>query len=316
MDTTKELPTVISFCSGYGGIERGLDLAGFEHRVIAYVEIEAFAIANLVNKMEAGQLPPAPIYTDIKTFPAHLFRDRVDLITGGYPCQPFSAAGQRKGTDDPRHLWPFIRRHIESIRPVQCFFENVEGHISLGLSTVISDLGEDGYRAAWGIFSASEVGAPHQRKRVYILADRHSQRELQPQGREQNERGRFGDCREELADTDRRGSAACGETREGSNGPITERLSAQGGTSPGGSMAVPVVKGLQGFRDIGDTGGEGSQSDDQQPTGCGASQVRSWLPEPRVGRVVDGRADRVDRIRMLGNAVVPQTAAKAWIYLN
>ena len=133
VDTTQELPTVISFCSGYGGIERGLDLIGFEHRVIAYVEIEAYAIANLVNKMEAGLLPPAPIYTNLKTFPAHLFRDKVSLITGGYPCQPFSAAGERKGTDDARHLWPYIRRHIDAIRPLQCFLENVEGHISLGL---------------------------------------------------------------------------------------------------------------------------------------------------------------------------------------
>ena len=145
MDTTKELPTVIAFCAGYGGIERGLELAGLEHRVVAYVEIEAYAIANLVSKMETGQLPPAPIYTDIKTFPSEVFRDRVDIITGGYPCQPFSAAGKRKGGDDPRHLWPYIRKHVETIRPVQCFFENVEGHISLGLNSVISDLEEDGY---------------------------------------------------------------------------------------------------------------------------------------------------------------------------
>ena len=75
VDNSKELPTVISFCSGYGGIERGLELAGIEHRVLAYVEIEAFAIANLVAKMEQGELVPAPILTDLKTFPAHLFRD-------------------------------------------------------------------------------------------------------------------------------------------------------------------------------------------------------------------------------------------------
>jgi site-specific DNA-cytosine methylase len=170
VDTTQQLPTVISFCSGYGGIERGLDLAGVEHRVLAYVEIEAFAIANLVAKMESGQLVPAPIFTDLKTFPAHLFRDCVDIITGGYPCQPFSAAGKRLGTEDPRHLWPYILDHIKAIRPVRCLFENVEGHISLGLREVISDLEEDGYSATWGIFSAAEVGAPHQRKRVYILA--------------------------------------------------------------------------------------------------------------------------------------------------
>jgi DNA (cytosine-5)-methyltransferase 1 len=170
VDTAKELPTVISFCSGYGGIERGLDLAGVKHRVLAYVEIEAFAIANLVAKMESGQLVPAPIFTDLKTFPAHLFRGCVDIITGGYPCQPFSAAGKRLGTEDPRHLWPYILDHIKAIRPVRCLFENVEGHISLGLREVISDLEEDGYSATWGIFSAAEVGAPHQRKRVYILA--------------------------------------------------------------------------------------------------------------------------------------------------
>jgi site-specific DNA-cytosine methylase len=170
VDTAKELPTVISFCSGYGGIERGLDLAGVEHRVLAYVEIEAFAIANLVAKMESGQLVPAPIFTDLKTFPAHVFRGCVDIITGGYPCQPFSAAGKRLGTEDPRHLWPYILDHIKAIRPVRCLFENVEGHISLGLREVISDLEEDGYSATWGIFSAAEVGAPHQRKRVYILA--------------------------------------------------------------------------------------------------------------------------------------------------
>jgi site-specific DNA-cytosine methylase len=168
VDTAKELPTVISFCSGYGGIERGLDLAGVKHRVLAYVEIEAFAIANLVAKMESGQLVPAPIFTDLKTFPAHLFRGCVDIITGGYPCQPFSAAGKRLGTEDPRHLWPYILDHIKAIRPVRCLFENVEGHISLGLREVIGDLEGAGYSATWGIFSAAEVGAPHQRKRVYI----------------------------------------------------------------------------------------------------------------------------------------------------
>ena len=251
MGTTKELPTVISFCSGYGGIERGIKLAGVEHRVIAYVEIEAFAIANLVAKMESGQLDPAPIWTDLKTFPAHLFRGAVDIITGGYPCQPFSAAGQRKGEDDPRHLWPTIREHVKTIRPDRCFFENVEGHISLGLSSVISDLEEDGYGAAWGIFSAREVGAAHQRKRVYNLADSSSARtQTWLPGQEHREKRHAG---------------------------------------------------------------KPNNSCNKQDGRKGCSQ---WSVEPRVGRVVDGCADRVDRIRLLGNAVVPQTAAKAWKILG
>ena len=248
MDTTKELPTVVAFCAGYGGIERGLDLAGFRHRVVAYVEIEAFAIANLVSKMEAGLLPPAPIYTDIKTFPSHLFRGKVSILTGGYPCQPFSAAGKRLGEDDPRHLWPHIRRHIEAVRPIQCFFENVEGHISLGLSTVVSDLEEDGYRTTWGIFSAREVGAPHQRKRVYIMANTDS---------------------------------ALGTRGSIPNGVHKEHTDVDSGSNT--SRRVATFK---------------------------------WPTEPRVGRVVDGSTNRVDRLRMLGNGVVPQTAAKAYITLT
>ena len=170
MDSSAQLPTVLSLCSGYGGIERGLELAGLEHRVLAHVEIEAFAIENLVSKMEQGLLAPSPIYTDLKTFPSEIFRDRVDILTGGYPCQPFSQAGRRTGKSDHRHLFPYILEIIDTVRPVRCFFENVEGNISLGLREVISELEARGYKTAWGIFSAEEVYAPHQRKRVFILA--------------------------------------------------------------------------------------------------------------------------------------------------
>ena len=169
MDTTKTT-THIGLCAGYGGIEIGLKRVIPNLRSVALCEIEAFACANLVAKMEAGVLDSAPIWTDLKTFPWSEFRDRVDILSGGYPCQPFSAAGKRLGKNDPRHLWPYIADGIRILRPRLCFLENVEGHISLGLSTVISDLEELGYKVAWGIFSASEVGAPHQRKRVFISA--------------------------------------------------------------------------------------------------------------------------------------------------
>jgi len=308
VDTTKELPTVLSFCSGYGGIERGLDLAGFKHRTVAYVEIEAYAIANLANKMEAGELLPAPIWSNLKTLPVQPFRDKVDLITGGYPCQPFSAAGQRKGTDDPRHLWPYIRRHIESIRPVQCFFENVEGHISLGLREVISDLESLGYKTTWGIFSAREVGAPHQRKRVYILADsngvrcdrgqlpnRVSERSVEIEAQQRPEqsvvrsetKGCSGDIGEDVADTTDKGLQRGNKSRKD----------------------APEIIGRQ----------EGAYGGARQQSGLSSmdgNRKQGWPPEPRVGRVVDGCADRVDRIRALGNSVVPQTAAKAWQVLN
>ena len=169
MDTPKTI-THISLCAGYGGIDLGLKRAIPTLPTIAFSEIEAFACANLVSKMEAGLLDAAPIWTNLKTFPWESFRDRVDIISGGYPCQPFSAAGKRLGKEDPRHLWPYIADGIRILRPKLCFFENVEGHISLGLRDVIEELGSLGYSATWGIFSASEVGAPHQRKRVFILA--------------------------------------------------------------------------------------------------------------------------------------------------
>jgi len=162
----------ISLCTGYGGIDLGLRRVVPDLRTVAYCEIEAFVIANLVSKMEAGLLDAAPVWTNLKTFPFGKFRGLVDVLSGGYPCPPFSAAGKRKGKDDPRHLWPWIADGIRLCEPRFCFFENVEGHVSLGLSTVVSDLEELGYEVSWGIFSASEVGAPHQRKRVFILAAR------------------------------------------------------------------------------------------------------------------------------------------------
>jgi len=249
VDTSKQLPTVLSICTGYGGIERGLTLAGFEHRTVAVLEIEAYAIANLLAKMETGQMVPAPLWTDLKTLPVDCFRDRIDLLVGGYPCQGFSTSGLRKGSEDPRYLWGYIRRHIESIRPIQCFFENVEGHISLGLREVIKDLESLGYKTKWGIFSASECGAPHQRKRVFILAYSKSKR-IQGRGATQQQ-----------------------EPQSHAGKKISQRHSA-------------------------------------------ASGADNWITEPNVGRVANGSAFRVDRLRLLGNGVVPQQAAKAWIILN
>ena len=169
VDNSKEL-THIGLCAGYGGIELGLKQIVTNLRTVALCEIEAFACANLVAKMEAGLMDAAPIWTDLKTFPWSAFCDRVDVLTGGYPCQPFSSAGKRLGSEDERHLWPYITSGIRILKPRVCFFENVEGHISLGLSSVISDLEQLGYEATFGIFSAAECGASHQRKRVFILA--------------------------------------------------------------------------------------------------------------------------------------------------
>jgi DNA (cytosine-5)-methyltransferase 1 len=161
--------TSISIGPGIRGIERGVDrVARLNH--LAYVEIETFIIENMVAEMEACLLAPAPIWSDCKTCAWEIFRGLVDILFAGYPCQPFSTAGKRRGSEDPRHLFPHIERAVRIIRPRACFFENVRGHVSCGLPEVIASLEGLGYRVHWGIYSAEETGAAHKRERVFILA--------------------------------------------------------------------------------------------------------------------------------------------------
>lgn len=186
VDNTKKLKH-LSLCTGYGGIDLGLSRALKDVRTICYVEVEAFAIKNLVNKIEKGLLDAGPVFTDLKAFPWHIFSGKVDILSGGFPCQPFSTAGRRKASEDPRHLWPYIKKGIKQLdRPPIIFLENVEGIISAKLTGdewedpagtsvlhhVLRELERMGYETEASIFSASEIGAPHQRKRVFILAVR------------------------------------------------------------------------------------------------------------------------------------------------
>jgi len=311
--TTQKLPTLLSLCSGYGGIERGINLAGVEHRVVTYVEIEAFAISNLVSKMESGQLDAAPVWTNLKTLPVEPFRRRVDIITGGYPCQPFSVAGKRGAEKDERHLWPYIREIIRAVRPVRCFFENVEGHINLGLREVISDLESLGYKTAWGIFSAAEVGAPHQRKRVFIMADsdnglnQFSHKEIRTGGDAFINGGKFmADSQSEFRERSKPKRIVGRKSKE----KVRNRSSVVADTdSTRSKTRVSRQK----------------RSDQERyariSDNCGGKPSRgeigmSWPSESGILRVVDGCPDRVDRIRLLGNGVVPKTAAKAWAVLS
>ena len=313
----------LSFCAGYGGIDLGLRRVLPSCRTVAYVEIEAFAVANLAAKMESGELDQAPIWTNLKTFNAEPFRGLVDILSGGYPCQPFSASGKRLGENDPRHLWPFLRRAIRVIRPGRVFLENVEGHISLGLSSVISDLEEDCYRTTWGIFSAAEVGASHQRKRVFIygeLADTSNWRGKGNQPVGQTESTNVKPC-----SNTRRFPARPGEPQFDWEEPRTvaytkSRKSGQSETRNGGEN---IRGGSE--QELGNTGGtEPDWLSDKERTGLpevGKSDIRQ--AEPELGGTthgsasgVDATTNRVDRLRLLGNGVVPATAAKAWIELS
>ena len=170
MDNPEKPFTVLEWCAGYGGIGMGLKRVIRNMRTIAYSEIELFCCEVLASRMEAGQIDAAPIWTNIKSFPCERFRGMVDLLVAGYPCQPFSSAGKRKGEEDPRHLWPFIERAISDVRPNWVFCENVAGHLTLGFKDVCHDLDELGYEVAAGLFTAREVGLPHKRQRLFILA--------------------------------------------------------------------------------------------------------------------------------------------------
>ena len=292
-------------------------------RTIAYSEIEVFAIENLLARMEGGQLDAAPIWSDLKSFPWAEFSGKVDILSGGYPCQPFSSAGKRLGKEDPRHLWPWIADGIRILRPRVCFFENVEGHISLGLSSVISDLEELGYKVSWGIFSAREVGAPHQRKRVFILAHSsshgHDGRPIQD-----------GVCGRSVSQLPQPLQGGCAEVRSEVEGCCDMWPSRPG--EPQRGWEPPRVVGnaeseQSSSRDHrGQQGSLGEQEQVQLGGGdCGALRESNRQTQPPLGGNPDGPADwmdyaelyttcdnRTDELRLLGNGVVPATAERAF----
>ena len=162
--------TVLSLCAGVGGLDLGVRLAEPTARTVCFVEIEAYACAVLAARMAENVLDSAPVWTNLRTFDGKPWRGAVDCITAGYPCQPFSVAGKQRGAEDPRHLWPDVFRVVREIRPAFCFFENVGGHLRLGFEQVHDDLRTVGYRVKAGLFTAQEVGAPHKRERLFILA--------------------------------------------------------------------------------------------------------------------------------------------------
>lgn len=340
MNVDNSKTTLIEFCAGYGGIGLGLKRAIPNLCTIALCEIESFAIENLIAKMEAGRIDKAPIWNDLKTFPSAEFHGLVDILTAGFPCQPFSNAGLKKGDEDERHLFPYILRAIESMRPRFVLLENVEGILSAKLASdcwtdpvgtpvllhVLRELERRGYEATWGVFSAEEVGAPHQRKRVFILAHSIStmceRRLLQdgdsgrtvPQlsqsyaGESSSIRNEADGCSclcgEELAYYSEQRVQGCGSGRIEESRPYAkETLSVCSGNTGGVWPSRP-----------------GQPQYEWEPPRTTTGQTKSTM-----GGSVDGAADwmdyavlcesgdnRVDELRLLGNGVVPATAEKAW----
>jgi len=317
VDNTKEYIRHLSLCSGYEGIGSGLRRVLPNVREIAHVEIEAYAIANLVAKMEANEVHPAPVFTNLKEFPFGKFRGCVDIMSGGFPCQPFSTAGKRDGVEDPRHLFPYILEGIRECSPSVIFLENVEGIISSKtadgesvLKYVLRSLEELGYRAEAGVFSASEVGAPHQRKRVFIMAYSNSSG-----GRKDWEQSELRAVGTEQPSTSTWVRSPEGATTQGQEG-LTQSWPARPNKEQF-KWEEPRV--------LGNTINKGHESPrkEQQTEENNYTDKQPKQTQPIMGGATDGTqsrmdstANRVDRLRLLGNGVVPQVAERAFRVLT
>jgi DNA (cytosine-5)-methyltransferase 1 len=163
----------LSLFSGVGGGLLGSLLLGW--RPVGYVEFDGYCQRVIAQRIRDGILPDAPIFGDIRTFVsegyAASYQGMVDVISGGFPCQPFSVAGKRKGADDERNMWPATIATVRAVRPRYCYFENVPGLLNSGyFGRIVADLAESGYSVKWRCLSAAELGANHRRNRLWILA--------------------------------------------------------------------------------------------------------------------------------------------------
>lgn len=300
----------LALCAGAAGLELGVELAlGSEYRTVGYVERSPFVAGILAARMLDGDLAKAPIWDDLTTFDGGPWRGRVDLVSAGFPCQPFSQAGLELTTSDPRYLWDDVARVIGEAGPRIVFLENVPRLLTARFvpgddstrggvfGRVLADLAALGYVGAWRTLRAADVGAPHRRERVFILA-------VAP------------DAVDWSRDKHGRSKRTNGQTA------TWHRTDGERG-----SLANPDRERRQGqwLAELLDE--QGARGD--QPHGRGRRRQRGpvdaspWTAEPDVGRVVDGvaagldlaRASRRSRLRATGNGCVPHQAAAAFISL-
>ena len=266
----------VDLCSGIGGFALGFEWAELS-KPILFCDIEPWS-----RKILAKHWPDVPIAEDVKELANDPDRNVPDcsIITAGYPCQPFSVAGARRGTEDDRHIWPEIFTIIKAKRPTFCVFENVYGHVSMGLDEVLSDLEREGYAARPFIVPACATDAPHRRDRVWIIA-----RNVGDTRRTSIKARRDTKTRKEAI-----WGAATSEHKRSSQDVAHTDSAQQQGRWVSSRIHKEHAK----------PNGRSDTSRQQ------ASQF--WLPEPAVGRVANGIPRRVDRLRGLGNAIVPQIA--------
>ena len=293
----------VDLCSGIGGFALGFSWAELSHPVL-FCDIEPWS-----RKILAKHWPDVKIAKDVKELAndPNGFVPDCDILSCGYPCQPFSQAGVRRGEEDDRHIWPEIFTIIQAKRPTWIVCENVYGHISMGLDTVLSDLETEGYSCQPFIVPACAVNAPHRRDRLWIVA--HTNSHGKPNGsinEEKRSRQLVGDTENDRCN---RGSASA--RREGAQNKQVEQFSVRGKLSRSSeNVAYTDNKRSQGRL----SGGKDEERQSEHGhTRCSSAAHRQpteewWAAEPSVGRVANGIPKRVDRLKGLGNAIVPQIA--------
>ena len=295
--------THLSLFSGIGGLDLAAEWAGFE-------TVGQCEWADYPTKVLEKHWPDVPRWRDIRSMTKESFYEQtglrtVDVISGGFPCQPFSVAGKRRGSEDDRYLWPEMLRVIEELRPAWVVGENVAGIVNMALDTALSDLEAKGYAAGAFIIPACAVDAPHRRDRVAIVAWNNDSK---PDGRkpfaslggtQKRESSQSGRICNVVADADSEkwnwGQQQCsttGKSRFTDGGYVPDPDNR--GKPLWRNGELPAVKGI----------GTGQSSFRGGASEYGGGEW--WATEPDVGRVADGVPHRVDRLRSLGNAVVPQ----------
>jgi DNA (cytosine-5)-methyltransferase 1 len=293
----------LALFAGAGGGILGGQLLGW--RTVCAVELEPYPASVLCARQNDGLLPPFPIWDDVQTFDGKPWRGIVDVISGGFPCQDISAAGKGAGIDGERSgMWKHMARIICEVRPRYVFVENSPMLTSRGLGTVLGDLASMGFDARWGVLGAADIGANHQRDRIWIVAKwrgqlPHAQHEKIRRWEQQQEgvkkshvpntsNNRCGKWANEYKHWEQNATPNAGTYGEEKSLADTDSAQRQRNKCAFGSHTKHTNIGSSGW----------------------------WETEPNVGRVADGVASRVDRLKAIGNGQVPLCAAAAWKILS
>ena len=297
----------LALFAGAGGGILGGHLLGW--RTVCAVEFDPYARDVLLARQNDGCLPPFPVWDDVRTFDGRPWQGAVDVVSGGFPCQDISAAGKGAGIGGARSgLWREMARIVGEVQPRFVWVENSPMLVGRGLGLVLLDLAAMGFSARWGVVGACDCGAPHQRDRIWILANSESGqsgKQAEWQGRQDSVRG-SGDCGGAAGTRSEVWNTASKRLKGERAGREQESHTHDG---EGLSMRTGEV--------VCDTADAGLPHGSAKPMGESVSVAQPersdwWTTEPDVGRVAHGVASRVDRLRCIGNGQVPGVAAMAW----